>query len=148
MLHPSSVQVFTAWLATLPGLSASMVATTLPKDPATWEANGFITATVAGGSMGVDVPLRDPLIQVDAWACKANTARPPWGKAHALAELVINSGWARGQRADVTYRDGYYPARVSAVWAVSEPLPLYDDASSYARVRVDFRLTWMELAVT
>ena len=39
--HPSTELVAAAWLATLPGITSSMVASTLPKDHATWEATGL-----------------------------------------------------------------------------------------------------------
>lgn len=145
--HPTSVNVARAWLSTLPGITSGMVATTLPKDTSAWQATGFITLTVAGGGMDPDTPLRNPLIQADYWACSPNSGRPPWELAHQLAETTIAARLQNGRR-DVLVRSGFWQARVQQMWPVLEPQPLYDDASSFARVRVDWRLTWAELAMT
>lgn len=145
-LHPTSELVILSWLATLPGITSGMVANDLPKDTGTWSANGFVTAVVAGGVPDPYIALRQPLVQLDFWACSPNAQRPSWGKAHALAETAINAGIRSGNgHLDVTVKTGYGRARIHEVWPVMEPQRLRDDASAYARVRCDFRATWSEL---
>jgi hypothetical protein len=143
---PSSELVAAAWIGSLPGYSPNMVATTLPKDPTSWASTGFVTVTPAGGSPAVDVPTRWSLIQVDTYRASVNSGKPPWGEASHLAEGIIKACWDDNQQTNVTVRAGYNVARLYSVWAVSDPIRMWDDPSSYARWRFDLRMTWTTLA--
>lgn len=144
-LLPSSELVAVAWLATLPGITSSMVGTTLPADTSTWATNGFLTVTTAGGTPGLEVPIRSPLVQVDVWAVKVGAQRPPWGHADQLAQKVVAGcyGATSGPR-NLTLHAGPSTgtAVLRAAWATMEPQRLYGDDSSYARFRLDIRLDW------
>ena len=141
---PSSELVAQAWIASLPGFSGK-VATTLPAVD-TWRTTGFTTVQPAGGSPSVDVPTRWSLIQVDTYWATTESGKPPWGKASDLAEQIIRACWDDNQQINVTVRAGYNIARLYSVWAVSDPIKLWDDAASWARWRFDLRMTWATLA--
>lgn len=145
-LHPSVELVTCAWLATLPGVTSGMVASTLPKlADSDWTSTGFLTVTPAGGVPDVYVPTRASLVQVNSWAAKKNAQRPPWGQANELAEVVVAGCWDRGQHRDLTVKSGYNRARVFAVQATMDPQRIYSDESSYASYRVDVRIDWCEI---
>ena len=87
--YPTSPLVAVAWLGQrVAGLAPGMVATRLPRDLSTWADLGFVQATVVTGTPDVDVPIRRPLVQVDAWAHSPDGVKPPVNKAARLAELV------------------------------------------------------------
>ena len=146
MYHPSTELVAAAWLATLPGITSAMVASTLPKDHATWEATGFYVVTPAGGTPHPDIPIRRPLVQVDHYATKVGSQRPPHAKASTGLEDVINACWNEGDRAvDVATKAGYYGARILAVTCAREPISLYGDEQSLAKRSTDLQFHWVEL---
>ncbi len=146
---PSTERIVAAWLATIPGITPAMVATSLPTDTGTWASTGFLTVEPVGGIPGIDVPVRQPLVQVNAWAVKPGAQRPPWGLSDSLMETVVRAcvGQMVGRRVDVTLSVGNPPstatARVLSVWAVSEPRRLWSDDSSYAHRSVDIRCSWV-----
>jgi len=146
---PSTERVVAAWLATIPGITPGMVATTLPSDVSTWASTGFLVVEPVGGLPIVDgPPVRRPLVQVSAWAVKPGSQRPPWGMADSLMETVMRAavGNLAGRSVDVTLTAGNPPttatARILSVWAVSEPRRLWSDDSSFAHRQVDLRCDW------
>ena len=141
LLKPDSELVTQAWLATLPGFSSAMVASLLPTDTSTWATTGFLTTTVAGGTPGMYLPVRGPLVQVDCWAVKPGAQRPPWNHASQLAQAVV-AGCYAANPVTLTVKSGYGTARVMSVWPTMEPRRLYSDESSYARMQLDLRLDW------
>lgn len=146
MHHPSTELVAAAWLRSLPDITDAMVASTLPKDHTTWEATGFLTVTPAGGTPHPDVPVRAPLVQVDAYATRVGSQRPPHGEAAALLEVVIASCWDEGDKAtDLTIKTGYHRARVLGVSCAREPQRLYGDEQGLAKYSTDLQFHWLEL---
>ena len=146
MHHPTTELVAAAWLATLPGFTSAMVASNLPKAHETWEATGFLTVTLAGGVPTLDVPVRNPVVQVDAFATKRGSSRPPWDKAARLADVVVNACWDDGNHAiDLDVKTGYERARVLTVHTVREPQRLYGDEQSLAKYSVDLQFHWFEI---
>lgn len=162
LLIPNSELVALAWLARVPGLSAAMVGTTLPRLPATgvvpaWVATGFVTAMVVGGSPGLYMPQAAPVVGINAWAVNATqsggpsgpinvAAKPPWADAAQLCEVirkavyVLNrSGGARQLPMPVP---GYAHAAVQSAVLMSEPRRMPSDLASYARFTFDLQLFW------
>src|SRR3546814_20981463 len=76
------------WIKSITGIPANSVGTTLPADNSTWEASGFIQVQMASGNPDLYLPMNQPVLQVDCWAAKPNSEKPPWGKANNLAELI------------------------------------------------------------
>lgn len=144
---PTNALVAVAWLSQrVAELDAAMVATRLPRDPATWADAGFVQATVVGGTPDIDVPIRRPVVQIDAWAVTYSdgtiSQKPPVGKANRLAEairLATESPQAFGQA--VMLPTNYAGARVLSVYPISEPSEI-EDPAGYARLTMDLVFEW------
>lgn len=144
--YPTNGLVAEAWLAQrVPGLTAGMVASALPRDTATWAEKGFVQATVITGTPDIDVPIRRPLVQVDLWAMTPNSARPPKAKAANLAELVRTATELETARysTPVALPDNYGDAIVLSVYPETEPAEIPDDPSGYAHFTLDLRIEWV-----
>jgi hypothetical protein len=150
---PTSALVVVAWLSQrVPGLTAAMVATTLPRDLTTWSDNGFVQVTTIPGPAEVDIPVRHAVAQLDFWGVNVATdgsaqSRPAVNKATRLAELVMRATEDDIQvfgRA-VEMPTNYIAARVQAAYPLSDPSPIPDDPSGYGRVSFDLALDWARL---
>ena len=143
-LRPTPELVATAWLKTVVG---DRVATTLPKDNATWAASGFCTLVVAGGTPNLYVPLREPAVGVDCWANNPQSQKPPWNKAAALAEAIQAACYDHPAIPQVlTLPTGYPAARVLSAYTTGEHRRVHDDASSYARYSIPgLVIAWTEV---
>lgn len=149
--HATTDLVATAWLTTIPGITAAMAGTQLPQPAADgtvpWADSGFVQTTTVGGSPGMYVPLASPVVQIDCWATQSNSDLPPRAKANALAEAVR---WAAvlntGIETVLTLRTGYAGARVMAAYLLGEPRPVYGDPSDYARYTMTVAMNWVEVA--
>ncbi len=145
---PTSDQVAVAWLKTISGIDPTKVATSLPADAATWASTGFVTAMTVGGSPGsVHVPVSEPVVAVDCWANNANSGKPPWGKAGHLAALIYRATYLAPQPGSFTVLTDFHPAKLRAVYPVSEPRRIPGDESGFARYQLDLQLVY-SVAVT
>lgn len=151
-LHPSDELVATAWIATIPGLSSTMVGTQLPPDvnpdgtPAAWLQTGFVTVAVVGGTPGAALPVQRPVMQVDCWATNPGSNKPPWGMAAALAQTILRATWDRysiPRPLPVNLNGVTYPtAVVRTAYVATSFRRLYDDQADYARYQGDLALEW------
>ncbi len=139
---PSAELVAVAWLKTLDGVPSDGVATTLPGDPTVWAANGFVQVGTVGGSPAVHTPLRTPVVQVDCWANNSNSAKSPWGKSSALAELVVAATYSIRPRL-LVMPEGFHNARLNTAWPLTEPRRIPGDEAGFARVNFDLALSWV-----
>lgn len=151
---PTSALVAVAWLGQrVPGLAPAMVATSLPRDLATWGDEGFVQVTIIPAGVDVDSgATRLASVQVDAWGVNvagdgSAQARPAVHKATRLAELIRRATeddlQAFGR--PVTMPANYLPARVLAAYPTTDPSPVPDDPSGYGRVTFDLALDWVRL---
>jgi hypothetical protein len=149
--RPNTDLVTLAWLASIPGLSADMCATTLP-DPSVWSADGFVVVTGGVGGTMLDVPAKAPVVQIDCYATVASSNKPPWGVAHRLAEHIRAETFQRDRAVrDLEIAAGpvtYLPARVASVRLVTEPRRMYGDPADWAHVGFDLQLLWTEIEAT
>jgi len=158
--HASSEVVAVAWLLGVPGITADAnhVGVTLPgRDPATgtwpWADTGFVQlVTAVGGTPGMYVPERNPVVQLDFWAVNLDSGLPPWGKARQLAELVVADTYntagnptAGARDVSALMPDGYAGAYVQSVYPQTEPRRVPNDSGSFARLTMDLELAWVEL---
>lgn len=149
--HATHELVAVAWLATIPGITAAMAGTQLPRPAAdgtvSWADTGFVQAVPVGGTPGMYVPLASPVMQIDCWAAQSNSDLPPRAKANALAMAVW---WAAMQNVGIetvlTLRSGYAQARVMSAYLLGEPRPMYGDPSDYARYTLNLALNWVEVS--
>jgi len=145
---PNSGLVAVAWvrgITAASGFDPARVAASLPTGD-TGDALlrlGWVQVAVVGGSPNIDVPVRRPVVQIDAWVMTQPGGKPPWGQAWALAEVVrlATEGVHQWRRA-VTMPAGYDPAHVLTAMAVSEPREIRSDPGLYARVSFDVEIHW------
>jgi hypothetical protein len=147
-LHAPTDLVAAAWIRSIPGLTADGVATQLPTDETTWAANGFIVvpATV-GGSPAANMPLRQPVVQVEAWGTVPGSDKLPWGIPNQLIEQVRAATYDRttfGRPLTITAGPVTYPvASVKSVTAMTEPRRVWSDAGDYAGYVMDVLLIFV-----
>lgn len=154
--NPNNDLVGEKWLGGVPGLNPDMVATTLPRDPATWTkiatAQVFVVVTVIGGDKDLYLPIRRPVFQVDCWATRIGSTIPPWAAANLAAEMIrsnIEAGPAAYKRG-LTFTDkgDYRPAMVLDAIMRTEPRrgvtpgTATGDEGGYARYMFDLELHW------
>lgn len=152
-LEANDENVAVAWLASIAGLSAAMVGPVLPPDVddsgnvASWISTGYITVSVVGGNPDPTLPVSRPVIQVDCWASKPGSNKPPWNMALALSRVVLRATWDRRRipRPIVPVVNGIaYPVCVvQGATVVTSFRRLYDDQADYARVQGDLQLSWL-----
>jgi hypothetical protein len=151
-LLATSELVVAAWIASIPGLSPQMVATTLPPDvtpegkPAPWIQTGFVTISVVGGSPDPYLPVKKPVLQVDAWAAVPGSNKPPWGMANVLIETIRYATLQRtgfNRLLTLTANGFAYPsAVVDSAYFLTEPRRDYADAADYAHYLCDMQVVW------
>lgn len=143
-MTPNDELVACRWLATIPGITSAMVGTTLPRDNSTWAASGFVQVPmVAGGNPDLDVPMRNPVVQVELWAANPNSQRPPWWKASHLGELIIAACQTPALSHQLLSIGGNYRnARVTGAAVRSGPRRLPRDVGAYAHYVMDLALDW------
>lgn len=151
--YPTNELVGVAWLvAYVPGFTSAMVGPSLPKDTTKWAASGFVqVSALAAGTPNVDIPLRRPVLQIDAWGTAntsgtASSIKPPWNLAAQLIEAIrIATEDAQtghyGKSIDV--KANYRQARIQAAYLVTEPVKVDDDPSGYARFTADLAIDWV-----
>lgn len=145
LFRPTNELVVVAWLKGI-AFIGSNASTTLPADNSTWAASGFVQVSPAGGSAHAYLPLGQPVMTLDCFACAQNSSRPPWNKAFQLAQQIMDHVQRTPELVarDVTLKDTYRPARVLAAWPVSEPKRNRSDPADYARVTLDMEFRWRE----
>jgi hypothetical protein len=148
--------VAVAWLGSIPAIEAvggtQLVATTLPPDAgpdgkaAAWTSTGFITVAVVGGSPNAYIPVKQPVFQVDCWATRPGSNRPPWDRANLLMETIRYATLQRtgfNRVLALSARGVQYPsAVVDSACFLTEPHRDYSDAADYARYIVNLQLIW------
>ncbi len=150
---PTNELVAVAWLAQrVTGLTADIVGTGLPKDTTKWADTGFLQVqALPSGMAEVDIPLRRPRLQLDAWATanpsgSASSNKPPWNLANRLLELVriaTEDAQTGHYGKPVELPENYAPARVQAVYLITEPMRVLADPSGYARFTADLAVDWV-----
>lgn len=152
---PTNAIVAAAWVAQrVPGFTTDMVATRLPRKTIEWAATGFVQVTPITGVPDVDIPVRHPVVQVDAWAVKLDaegnvTNKPPIGQANVLAERVrIATEEGALYNSKVITPAGYEDAIVLSAYPLTEPVEMPDDPSGYARFTFDLALDWVRVPPT
>lgn len=142
-LRATTEQVAVSWLK---GVVGDRVATTLPKDNASWAASGFCTVVTVGGGAQMYVPLREPVVAVDCWAVNPDSQKPPWFKAARLAEAIQAECLAHPTVPRTVILGGGYPnAQVKTAYTAYELRRINDDASSYAHYSLGLSLSWVEV---
>lgn len=145
MLWPTSDLVAVSWLLSIdwpdpvPG-----VATTLP-EKTDWNTDLFIQVTTIGGGIDNYLPIRTPVIQVDAFA-KASTSstKPQWGLANHACEVIIAASFgAQSYSGDLQLPGTFSSVRVTGVSVVTEPRRRMNDIQALARYQMDIEIPYL-----
>jgi hypothetical protein len=143
-LRATTDLVAVTWLNSL--FPTPVAVTTLPKDTTAWSTTGAIVIATIGGTSNMYVPLRGPVVSLDCWAVAPNSAKPPWGKANYLAEVVQAACYDHQGTPRTLTLPGQYPqARVLSAYTVQDPRRVTEDPASYARYNLAVQLAWVEL---
>ena len=138
-----------AWVLSLPGFHHGMCATQLPKDQASWAADGFVVVGPdASGAQNPYIPWGESVLQLDIRAVNPNNLRPDWGKAASLGQRIINAAVEGLSLNTVLHlRPGYHGARVTGATPNSTLRRIPTDPSSYALYRLDLGLHWIQVSL-
>lgn len=152
-LDGSDEYVAAAWIGSIPGLTPAMVGTQLPPDVnadgtvASWVSTGFVTVAVAGGNPDPLLPVNRAVMQVDCWATRPGSNKPPWPDAAVIAAAIRRATWDRYHIArplSLSVNGVAYPTTVvQSAYLATGFRRLYDDAGDYARYQADLALTWV-----
>ncbi len=146
LLLPNNSLVGVAWVKAALGLSGD-VGTKLPA-PADIADTGFVQLAVVGGSADINMPRGAPVFAVDCWAAARNSRLPVWGVANQLCEQIRYAVFAAHVAPiRVTLPSGYAGASVQSAVMQTEPMPMEDDPSSYARFRFHLQMWWTGLSI-
>jgi hypothetical protein len=154
-LLATSELVIAAWIGSIEHLSPQMVATQLPASVnadgtvASWVQTGFVTVSVVGGSPDIYLPVKKPVIQVDTWATKPGSNKPPWWQANVLAETIRYATLQRtgfNRPLTLTVNGVSYPgAVVTSAYFATEFRRIGDDQADYARYQADMQISWQTI---
>lgn len=140
--------VVSAWLATIPGITADIVGTKLPGDTSLWAPTGFVQVgpEFGPGLPAKYIPLRSPVMQLDTWGVNPDQAEPNWQQAADLAELIWEAAYGNlSLGIPLTLpQPGYRQARVQAVFPTTEPHRELDDITAYGHYSLDLEFRWIE----
>jgi hypothetical protein len=146
----TSELVAISWIGSISGLSTQIVATQLPADDTSWSGTGFVTVAVIGGSPNVYLPVKKPVFQVDCYAVKPGSNKPPWWRANVLAETIRYATLQRtgfNRLLSLTAGNASYPsARVQNAYLLTEPRRRFGDLGDYAVYGFDLALEWITAA--
>lgn len=146
-LLPGTDLVGVAWLKRNANFAPNGigVSTTLPKNDSAALRAGFVTATIVGGQKMVDLPFRQPVISISAWAMPLpGSSKTPWHRADAIMQWIVQQTDDPAHMGVVVsgFPAGYASARVRTVVPVGEALRVPNDPAGAARVDLDVTLNW------
>lgn len=139
---PNSEMAMLAWIKANP--AAPPAATTLPGDPASWTATGFVVVRAVGGTGGMYTPERHPVLSLDVWTVNPSpgSQQAPWGKAQALAEQLHRAFFDPARFPIEASWPSYVDAVISSGWPLIEPRKVPGSEAGYAHVSFDAQLDW------
>jgi hypothetical protein len=135
-----------AWIAGIPGFTASGVGAQLPAAEAEWAAGGYVVVPFTVGGTPMDTaPVQRPVVQVECWATVPNSDKLPWRKAQNLADQIRMASYDRGYASPRPLQlPAPYPvAWVRSVKVLTHPKRIWSDAGDYAGVVFDLWLMWI-----
>src|SRR3546814_8582917 len=96
---------------------------------------------MASGNPDLYLPMNQPVLQVDCWAAKPNSEKPPWGKANNLAELIKAATYEKQYWGPLTLPATHENARVLGSVAVTEPRRVLGDEARFTNYTLDRKST-------
>jgi len=144
--YASTDLVAAAWVAGIPGFTASGVGSQLPAVEAEWAQGGYVVVPFTVGGTPMDsAPVQRPVVQVECWATVPDSDKLPWRKAQNLADQIRMATYDRGY---ASRRPLHLPAPYPVAWVQSakvltHPKRIWSDAADYAGVTFDLFLIWI-----
>lgn len=152
---PNAELVAQAWLTKYAVIPAELVSGSLPKPkkdpktgqdlPRTWTRFLTVRALPAGSPMPELVERRASVLQLDAWAAKPESAKPLWGVAMTMLEVIRlatrRDAQTFGKPLDMPV-SGFQTARVLSAYLMTEPTRVENDPSAYAHMTCDLAVDW------
>lgn len=126
--------------------STELVGMSLPKNQSAWVERGFVTYTNLSGTPGLDLPVRNPVMRLDAWATTgtSGSSTPPWAKAYDLLEIIRDGVFGKIDQTPFSMtKPNYGQARMLSAYLTTEPAEVKGDPSGFARVQADLALEWV-----
>lgn len=150
-LPATTTQVLLAWLRQAAGYPNA--ATVVPELTG-WVPNpGYFVrvAGVVGGSPGMYVPDRGPVVQVEVYAANAAAAgaasasrKIPRGRAEQRMIDICNQTFQFSAGLSLALPAGMKPVWIESIYPVSEVRELPDPAPAVARYSADIFVGWIE----
>ncbi len=140
---PTNEIVAVHWLRSIEGIPDNSVNTLLPDDNSTWEVSGFVQVGMAGGFPDMYTPQNQPVLQIDCWAARPNSEKPPWAKANNLAEIIKAACYNKRYWGHLALPAQYENARVLGSVAATEPRRVQGDEARFAGYTFDLQLFWV-----
>lgn len=148
---PDAYLVAAAWFRQMLGLDSTQVGQILPPRgtpavPAPWiTAGGFLELTSVSALAHPDeLEIYQDVFQVDAYAARPNSVKPPYGIASLLCERAYAATKARaGCSVFPTLPAAYVRAHVRTVNGITRPRRFPDaDATGLARFQCEVMIDW------
>lgn len=111
----------------------------------TWAGAGFVQFTNLSGPIDPYVPVRHSVVSLDVFAANSGSKQPPWGRAFAIAELIVAATYdtaTHDTHAVVSLPTGYPDARVTGFMARTEPARRPSDPADWAHVGFEVEISW------
>lgn len=135
-----------AWVAGIPGFTASGVGDQLPASEMEWAEGGYVVVPFTVGGTPMDsAPVQRPVVSVQCWATVPNSDKLPWRKAGNLADQIRLATYDRGyaSRRPLRLPDPYPICWVQVAKVLTHPQRIFSDAGDYAGFSFDLYLTWI-----
>lgn len=129
LYRPDPEMVGTAWVAGLDfGGLVSGVASTLPVNWASTTAPVYVQVTVPGGIVNRYAAIRQPAVQIDAWAAEGLL-----GEVAAVSEMVRAATYDGSGIGVLTTLAGFALVDLTDVSTLTEPRQIRGDPAALAR---------------
>lgn len=147
----TTTQVVLAWLRQAAGYPNS--ATVVPELSEWVPDPGFFVrvAGVVGGSPGLDIPDRGPIVQLEAYAANlaaagatSSSRKIPRGRAEQRMTDICNRTFEFSAGLALALPGGMKPVWIETIYPVSEVRELPDPAPNVARYSADIFVGWIE----
>lgn len=130
MRPPNAEQVGVAWISGLAGLADLVrgVSNTLPLLEPGVPQPVYVQVTVPGGMVNRYSPVREPIVQVDAWAAEGLL-----NEVFTASEIIRDATYDGSGIGDVATYQGFSPVALTDVSVFSEPRLIRGDPAALAR---------------
>ena len=139
----TNTQVVAEWVKTLPGVIPTLVGPTLPREPSVWSDQAFWQVVLVGGDPHRDLPLKEPVVEINVWTASPEGATAPYNRAESLCMDVRNRAFAaRSRHITIAGQDVF----LLGILCTAEPRRYPEPRTNFARVALTVQAYWSEVA--